>query len=345
MDAVYLFRDEQVTDHCKRTILRFFFIQIDNILKLAGRTKNKLRKERLITKSQEEHIKQLIGVLANSYDQAYDTIRDKIAAHNQPLDLISLLNCWNDIDQTTVSVLYDDAKDIQGALATVKGLHFQNIADYVKLTISCDNPISLGINAQVPSFASDRLALSKPNTVSMIACHPSQEKAQTILSIIDFLGIDLALTVATDAPTTSYQNLLFDIGWLLVLVDMCALIDNLFHDNQYDQSLLSHWKADMAGYGILSALDKSRDAMIENQIRDIRNILGAHLDSTQRVSDVLLKFKAIDLALVHEYACRLINNFFDACRQDIRTRTFCIQSVPIKGAVSVQNNGHKPFEN
>ncbi len=344
MDAAYLFRDEQVTDHCKRTILRFLFIQIDNILKLSGRTKNKLRKEHLITKADEERIKQLIGALAKSYDQAYDTIRDKIAAHSQPLDLISLLNWWNDIDQTTIAILYGDAKNIQTALASVKGLQFQCISDYARLSIPDTNPISLALNPQVPSFSSDRLGLSKPNVVSMIACHPSQEKAQTILSIIDFLGIDLALTAATENPDTNYQKLLFDIGWLLAMVDICALIDNLFHDNQYDQSLLSHWKPDMGGHEILSKLDKSRDTTIENQIRDIRNTLGAHLDSSRKVSDVLAQFNSIDLASVHRYACNLVNSFFDACRQDIRTRTFCIQNVPINGVISVQSNGYKPFE-
>lgn len=344
MDAAYLFRDELVTDHCKRTILRFLFIQIDNILKLAGRTKNKLRKESLISKGEEAQIKQLIEVLTNSYDHAYDTIRDKIAAHSQPLDLLSLLNWWNDIDQTTIAVLYGDAKNIQAGLASVKGLQFQGISDYAKLSIPNTNPISLALNPQVPSFSSDRLGLSKHNVVSMIACHPSQEKAQTILSIIDFLGIDFALSAATDAPATNYQKLLFDIGWLLAMVDICALIDNLFHDNQYDQSLLSHWKSDMAGYETLSRFDNNRDLAIERQIRDIRNTLGAHLDSSRKVSDVLAQFNSIDLASVRGYACSLVNSFFDACRQDIRTRTFCIQNVPINGVISVQPNGYKPFE-
>jgi hypothetical protein len=343
MDAAYLFRDEQVTDHCKRTILRFLFIQIDNILKVAGRAKNKLRKEHLITKADEVRIKELIEVLAKSYDRAYDTIRDKIAAHSQPLDLISLLYWWSDIDQITIAILYEDAKNIQTAFTSVNGLQFQGISDYSRLSIPNDSPISLVLNP-VPSFSSDRLGLSKENTVSMIACHPSQEKAQTILSIIDFLGIDFALTAATNNPATNYQKWLFDIGWLLAMVDICALIDNLFNDNQYDQSLLSHWKPDMAGYETLSSCDKNRDAAIEGKIRDIRNTLGAHLDTSRKVSDVFAQFNSIDLASVHGYACHLVNSFFDACRKDIRTKTFCIQNVPLNGVISVQSNGYKPFE-
>ena len=344
MDAVYLFRNEQVTDHCKRTILRFFFIQIDNILKLSGRIKNKLRKEDRISKKDAEDLKQLINVLASSYEHTYDTIRDKIAAHSQPLDLVSLLNLWNDVDQTAVAVLYSDAKSIQTALAVVKDLHFQCITDYAKLAIPYHNPIALKAASQAPSVSSDRLALSKPNTVSMIACHPSQEKAQTVLSIIDFLGIDFALTAATDSPATIYQSLLFKSGWLLAFIDMCSLIENLFHDNSYDQSLLSHWKGDMHGYNVLAAIDQQRDVVLENQIRDIRNTLGAHIDLNQKMSDLLLKFEAIDLAGVHGYASCLINAFFNACRLDIRTKMFCIQDVPLNGVISVRSNGHKPFE-
>lgn len=343
IDAAYLFCNEKVTDHCKRTILRFLFIQINNILKIAGRAKNKLRREHLINKSDEERIKQLIVVLKKNYDDAYDTIRNKIAAHSQPLDLISLLNLWGNIDQTTVAILYEDAKNIQTALTSVKGIQFHGILDYSQLSIPNDSPISLALKS-VPSFSSDRLGLSKPNTISMIACHPSQEKAQTIISIIDFIRIDFALISAINNNSTNYQKWLFNIGWLLIMVDICALIDNLFHDNPYDQSLLSYWKSNMAGYETLLSLDHRRDASIERKIRDIRNTLGAHLDISRKVSDVFAQFNSIDLALVHKYACYLVNSFFEACHKDIRTITFCIDKVPLNGIISLQMNAYKPFE-
>jgi hypothetical protein len=177
----------------------------------------------------------------------------------------------------------------------------------------------------------------------MIACHPSQEKAQTILSIIDFLGIDFALTVVNDAPKTLYQNLLFNIGWLLAIVDICALIDNLFHDNQYDKSLLSYWKSDMAGYELISNIDKSRNADLEMQIRAIRNTFGAHLDSTLSLPDIFSQFESIDLSATHQYACYLVNSFFTACRQDIRTKGFCILNVPLTDVIAVQRNAYKAF--
>ena len=135
MDAAYLFCDEDVNDHCKRTVLRFIFIQLDNILKISRRAKNKLLNERLITKSDGEQIKNIIDVLSKSYDHAYDIIRDKIGAHSQPLDLISLLNWWNAIDQTTIAILYVDSKQIQTKLASASGFIFNDIIDYARMSI------------------------------------------------------------------------------------------------------------------------------------------------------------------------------------------------------------------
>ncbi|MCR4298211.1 MAG: hypothetical protein NUV75_05595 [Gallionella sp.] len=74
MDTVCLFRNEQVNDHSKRVILRLFFIQIDNILKLIGKAKNKLFKKALISKEQKEELERLTRTLEISYTNAYDTI-------------------------------------------------------------------------------------------------------------------------------------------------------------------------------------------------------------------------------------------------------------------------------
>lgn len=344
IDAAHLFQNEPINDHSKRAILRFFFIQIDNVLKLIGRTKNKLFKEHLLTKAQKDNLEQLTTILSDSYDRAYDTIRDKIAAHNQPLELVSLLNWWNDIDQTTIAVLHDDVKKIQSVIASANGVHFSNINDYAPLAIPPNGRLSLNANSAQPSVFLDRLALTKPNAVSIIACHSSQEKAQIILSIIDFLEIDFALTLVTNNLSTKYAKLLFDTGWLLAVVDICALVDNLFEDNQYDKSLLSYWKDDMAGYTALQSIHQGRNLQIEAELRELRNMMGAHIDSKQQVSNVLTKFEGIDLGMVHQYACALVNAFFDACKQNIRTRIFCVHNVPVKGVVSVPN-GNKPFQN
>lgn len=127
------------------------------------------------------------------------------------------------------------------------------------------------------------------------------------------------------------------------MVDICSLIDNLFHDNKYDDSLLSHWSSGIKGYKILLKLKNSRNPVLEKQIRDVRNSLGAHLDSNRQVSVVLTEFSSIDLVSVHRYATILVNSFFDACREDLRTKHFSIRRMILSGMVSAQDNSYKPF--
>src|SRR5689334_20168616 len=86
IDVCYLFRNEEVNDHAKRVILRFFFVQIDNLLKLAGRAKNALVAEGLVDKQLRNMLQEKIRVLQTDFDGWYSTIRDKLAAHSQALD-------------------------------------------------------------------------------------------------------------------------------------------------------------------------------------------------------------------------------------------------------------------
>ena len=89
---------------------------------------------------------------------------------------------------------------------------------------------------------------------------------------------------------------------------------------------------------------QSRDTKLEKELREIRNTLGAHIDLSRSVSEVQSKFNAIDLGTVHDYAQRLVNTFFDACKLDLRTRTFCLHNVPIRGVVALERDSGKPFD-
>lgn len=81
LDTMYLFRNELVRDHGKRAILRFFFIQVNSLLKLIGRLKNRLFDEGTLTGESKRELEGSIASLRRSYDNAFDVIRDKFAAH------------------------------------------------------------------------------------------------------------------------------------------------------------------------------------------------------------------------------------------------------------------------
>jgi len=342
IDAVYLFRNEKNNDFCKRSMMRSFFIQVDNVTKIAPRVKNTLYKDGVIDITLKKSLEELLKKLLASYEKSYDIIRDKLGAHNQPIDILSLHNWWNGIDYSSIEVLYGDIKEIQSTFESIEEINFLNIPDYSPIDIPLDSELYQG--EVVPSFAIDRLAFSKPNTTYMVSCHDTQDKAQLILSIIEFLEVDFAVTVATNNPTTIYTRMVFDIGWMLAIVDLCSLIDNLFVDTQHDKSLLQYWKGDMGGYNILLKVESARDHVLEDSVRKLRNTLAAHIDDFDTISDIYKLYEQLDLMAVHAYAVMLVNAFRNACRLDIRTKIFLVQNVPLSGVVSIQKSV-KPFEN
>lgn len=343
IEGLHLFSKEQVNDHCKRSILRFFFIHIDNLLKIVPRTKNNLFRECLITQKQKKEIERLTKILSKSYDNAYDTIRDKIGAHSQPVDLSSLLKWWHEIDFTTVEVLYEDATNLLSSFSVVNCVKFLPAPDHTPVVLPARSRLSPDVTQ--PSISTDRLAVMKPNTMAMIACHPSQEKAQLILSIIEFLEIDFEFTSIVEEPTTIYHSTLFEVAWLLAIMDTCSLLDNLFEDTGYDKSLLNYWKEiNAAGCHDLEDFLSRRDSEFESSLRNIRNTLAAHIDNEKPFQELYKRYLELDLEALYKYACIFINCFRTACRRDHRTKMFNIHNMPVDGVISVPN-WTKPFDN
>ncbi|CUJ30649.1 hypothetical protein [Achromobacter sp. 2789STDY5608621] len=342
LDGAYKLSRENIDDHAKRSILRFFFIQLDNLIGLTARAKNLLYRNGSINIKQKKTIEEKIAILEGSYGNAYDAIRDKVAAHTQPMDLIELLGWWNDIDKTTIEVLYDDAEEIKSSVARAAHITFSALPEQIPLQFPDNGKIAVR-SSRTPSVSADRLSLAKQNVVSMIEGHETQKKAQAVLSIIDFLECNFSLTVAVDNPETLYKRVVFDIGWLLAIVDLCSLIDNLFKDDKYDKSLLTYWKEHgIKGHDMLFSLFQARELSLENELRDIRNKLAAHIDTEESILDTIIRFEKIDLAQVHSYAIRIVNAFRDACRVDIRTKVFLIHGMTVN-AVSIARDSSVPF--
>jgi len=334
-DAVYLFRNEAVSDYAKRSILRMFFIQIDNLLAIIPRIKNGLPSKSRNDQAARAVIEQGVLTLRRSYEEAFDLIRDRLAAHGQPIDLITLVAWWNSFDYDVVEVLHGDLKEIQSSLEAV-GITFMAIPDYSPLSIPEASKLS---KLTPPMIAADRLAFSRPNTTYLVPCHVTQEKAQIVLSIIDFLEVDFALTIIVNGPRTIYLTFLFEIAWMLAIIDLCSLIDNLFVSSSRDKSLLEYWEGDMKGHALLSALNSSRNHLFEQTLRGVRNRYSAHLDSASSLDDSRKLFEDIDLRMVNDYAHHLVVGFRKSCGQDPLTRIFLIQNVPLSGVLEVRNEG------
>ncbi len=180
LDAMYLFRNELVRDHGKRAILRFFFIQVDNLLKLIGQLKNRLVAEGSLKGEAKRELEDAIAALRATYDSAFDVIRDKFAAHAQLLDLGRAVDWWAKIDYSTIEILYGEVKAIEAAVKASKDMDFVPIgADYRPLTIPPANALSPG--AQQFHFDAGRFGLTSAGAVGVIFNARVQEKAQLVV--------------------------------------------------------------------------------------------------------------------------------------------------------------------
>ena len=339
LDAMYLFRNEEVRDHGKRAILRFFFIQVDNLLKLIGWLKNRLVAEGSLNAESKRELEEATAALRASYDNAFDLIRDKFAAHSQLLDLGRSVDWWATIDYTTIEVLYGEVKAIEAALRAAKNMNFWPIgADYRPLTIPPANALSP--HTQQFHFDAGRLGLTSPGAVGVIFNSPVQEKAQLVVSTLDMLRFDFALTCLVEHYDTRYKAYLFDAGWLLAAVDACSLIDNLFEHSDHDgPSLLDQWGAEgFGGHAALRASNADRDLAFESNLRVLRNKIAAHLDAGTAFNELHQNFVEFDLRKLVEYAHRLANAFLYACRNDIRTKMFAAHGMPLEGVLGLAHN-------
>ncbi|MDT0498587.1 hypothetical protein RM530_14645 [Algiphilus sp. W345] len=339
VDTAYLFRNEQVNDSAKRTVMRVQLIQVDNLLVMVPRLKNLIFGSR--QSSDRTALEEAIDELKKSYVNSYDLIRDKVAAHGQQLDAMSCFYAWGDLDYSTTEVLYGDIKHLQSLVEAALDHRFPTIPDYAPLDIAGNAYLSVPTGAEIRL---DRFAATRPNTGYMLPLCSSQDKAQIVLSILDFLNVDFAITAIVDDPKTLYRRFLFEIGWLMAVIDLCSLIDNLFVDDTYGKSLLSEWKdAGVVGHSDLLRLEGARDVALENALRLSRNKLGAHIDRTEDIQVLLDRYFSLDLGKIDRYFGMLIDGFYAACRKDFRTRMFLIHTSPITRMVNISGEG-RPFD-
>src|SRR3990167_2791716 len=98
LDLLYEQKSSSLSDFNKRSLLRFYFIALDNLLKIVGWVKNETRRKSKLNAAEIASLETHISTLRQSYDAAYDVIRDKLAAHQQHVDFVNTITWWNEID-------------------------------------------------------------------------------------------------------------------------------------------------------------------------------------------------------------------------------------------------------
>lgn len=332
--AVKSIEQSNLTDADKRAYLRYFFVIIDNLLKIAPQVKNLANKLEIIDKSEEDEFKRLIKVIDASYTGSYDTIRDKLSAHQQNLPLDETISWWGDIDASSINVLYDDLRALKVFIAS-KRLAIDRDLRIEKFPATFESEKKFVFNA-------GRFGLGTEGAVSIVPGHETQEKAGLVSSAIDFLQKDFWLTASFDDPQSEHFTHLNNIGWLLALIDFTSLLDCIYSDDK-EKSLVKVWEdANMSG--IIQLKSIPRDQKFEADIRVVRNKIAAHLDTVAPLEQTLKLFYDLDVTKFYEYVAGFLKSFFDACRSDIRTRHMLAHNVELNGVIALaKDDSIKPF--
>lgn len=322
IDSLMLIKDSNLSDSVKRNYMRFFFITIDNVLKNVRFIKNQVKSKGLLDKTEIRILTEQIDTLSNSFEGSYDVIRDKISAHQQEMELDKVLIWWGEITETTLTVLFHDLDNIRASLSKA----FKEFEDRIVNQSLLFNDIEMTVGTGIPKFGTSRTSLANGNSVAMIASKGRQTKEALISSAIEFMKEDFFLTIEFDNSGTNQAGaVLFDIGWLLAIVDFVSFLDCLYKDhsddsgNITDKSLATYWKDEsIAGLNTLLAIP--RNSQLEAEILKVRNTMSAHLDSKQTLIDTYSSYASLNLQEINLYINRFVNAYFSACREDIRTK-------------------------
>lgn len=334
IEAVSTIAKKIANDHVARVYARALFLAIDSFTKLAPALKNTLVTDKVLTRAEGDAVKEKIKKLTADYESYYAQLRDKTGAHQQEVDLDRLIEIWNETDTATLTIFADGVAEVIALFgkAGLSTLHARpaELNDEKFLTALAQ----IGSEGSPATMGVDRVAITRPQTLGMISCHPTQEKAQRVIAAFD--NIEVIRTRLPKFTSRVPHKIFID----LLVVDLCSILDNLFKDDPgdanraADPSLVTLWKAEnMRGVSTLEAFP--RDVQLEDHLRTIRNRASAHVDTQMTLEDILSLVRAFRDRDTYDYLTSLNRTFCAACSQDMRTRILLIHGVALQGLVGV----------
>ncbi|MEE9386800.1 MAG: hypothetical protein V3V08_25565 [Nannocystaceae bacterium] len=254
-----------------------------------------------------------------------------------------LIEVWNEIDLATLTILSEDVADIWQDLATGATSTFVRPPELGDDSFS-DTFKDLAA-ATSTTLGTDRFAITRPETVSLIPTGLFQEKTMRVLSA--FLAFRELIDSGLEART-SHWYLAEKATVDLLVVDACSLFDNLFEHRSAnspageEDSLIEIWqKANVKGVDAI--VEFQREVGLEDDVRKVRNTFSAHVDPDVPLADLEAMLKGFPLQQLNTYLASIWSVFADVCRGDVRTRHFLVHGLPLVGIAPVASSAVKSF--
>jgi hypothetical protein len=341
----YFFSNTGISDYSKRCILRRIFILLDSYINVIGFFKNHLARKGQIKRNSKMDIEKIIKEIEVEWNNNYEVIRNKFSAHHQNIDELFLIDWWNEIDYSTITFFYEKINEIKSILIENSCISPSYITDFSNLDFS--GTCLEEINETDFYLSHGRLALSKKNTTGMTPFSEFQRKCMLINTIIDLISINCAITLKTQNCDSLYKTILFNSAWLLIFCDTWSLVENIYDDGDYGNSLLTLSPPNWKGRIIIAQGNSQRNRTFEQKFKELRCKFAAHIDTEENIITLQNEFYQFNLQFLHEYFIQNLRIFRKACFSDISTKMFAMPDIkyPHNDIIGLSYTEYKPVSN
>ncbi|RMA90900.1 hypothetical protein [Priestia megaterium] len=298
----------------------------------------------------KEHIRGELNALHSLYEQYLMEIRHSYGGHFKEQDFADRIAVWSEIDLVKVEFFTDEALKIYSSFKDIPGyINFSNIAHLLDVTdeVRIQELFKSQLLEKQPMFSSDILSHTRFNSGGIIPMNELQDRIATMHSLT--IVLDFEFELLEEITEWDLVRLIKS----LILVDIVSFLDNFITrclperaSQEMDglDKIVIRYNLESPKF-IFSRIKRfTRVVERVEQIRKVRNKVGAHIDSSDPLTTSLLRLDRTtndEARSLYEYMKTLFQNIYNS------DRTLQVISLPptlLHGVIEVGNQPLQPFK-
>lgn len=354
------------SDFFARVISRGFILRIEDFIKLLRRYNN----SQISNKNLNKELKKKLNNLDKEFFESLKVQRDKYGGHIQDLNFKDRINLWQGINKEKILFFYNEIINIYGLLKYEK--------DYIEIKenqfiIEEKNLENIKVvlskhNIENKFYMSyDILSITR-GCNGLIPCHPIQDKMATIKAIELMINFEIDLYYALISDE-NYSLLLKT----LIITDLISYIDNIKHRKESQDigitylfekdifplisfsfsivkpsnnfllkknSLIKTYSQSKVPLSIIVNFIENYKLTSVEEIRNIRNKIGAHIDNN--ITEIKEFCESKNFKIVIKTYQDFKNLIKKVCHSKLYLRIFAIEPTLMNGITRINNDdGYK----
>ena len=321
------------SDFFARVISRKIIVRIDDFIDITRRYNNSAVTDSVL----KRNLKIKLNELDTQFESRLRLQRHKFSAHVQDLEFGLRVNSWTDITHENIIYFHDKIIEIYNLLENQPDLlpiQANNLAVSPQELKKIQQLVKEKDIESNPMFATDILAMTRFNSGAMIPCDPIQDKVLTLNSIVIILDFEIELYKCLNS--TQYKLLL----QTLIINDIVSFIDNIITPNYINETGLD---ALLENRDILDSFLNSFNLNVLNNIRTIRNKLGAHIDREDPFEYIISLIENHDFDNTISIYKNFLNIFYKICNDTFHLKHLTLPPMKMYGVLEVSHQPEKTF--